>query len=298
MHLIQPLSISQLDLTHAMVDVEPEINVGGVTEAAFRSLGCLLAISDDVFNGDGEIQARQVALDETRPVESQNLRLSSPDTDDAGDFTIRNYDGGLLENEIGGIVVANAAVGIPRADPEASVDFDRLKKRGRGGCGASSLPDRAVDEPSMTRLVCAEERGRRSSPSVANSGTDKTKIETGCQSRFEEKTLFSAYVLHTAPQDPSSLILPSASYKAAGCSATTFFITSSSLLALNFPSPNNCFSANTSFESSAYLRRASSTDMRRRPSMSTTILHKVHMSVRVKSQCDVLRRTLPCSSHQ
>lgn len=85
-----------------------------------------------------------------------------------------------MENEIGGIVVANAAVGIPRADPEARVDFDRLEKRGRGGCGASSLPDRAVDEPSMTSLICAEERGRRSSQSVRNCGTDKTRIEIGC----------------------------------------------------------------------------------------------------------------------
>lgn len=87
---------------------------------------------------------------------------------------------GFLENELSGIVVADAAVRVSTDDTATVVNFDWLEENGCGGCGASSLPDLTIDEPSVTRFVCSEEGSRRGSQIVWNSCADKPTVEIGC----------------------------------------------------------------------------------------------------------------------
>lgn len=160
-HHIQLLPIPKLDLIHALIDIETKINIGGVSKAMLHLFRDLLAIRGDICKGDGNVDARYNTLPEAWSVYPRGLQLSCTDADDTGNLSIREYLGCLVEDNVGGVIVADATIGVATANTQSVVDFDWLEEgRCRRG-GASSLPYFAVDESSATRFVCSEESRSR-----------------------------------------------------------------------------------------------------------------------------------------
>lgn len=128
-------------------------------EAVFHILGDPLTVCGNLCNSNSDVDAWHNTLNETRPSESRHFQLSSPNADDTGDFSLWEYRRCLMKNNIGRVIITNAAISVATANAKVIVNLDRLEESRRSGCSASCFPDLTVDEASVARFVRAEERG-------------------------------------------------------------------------------------------------------------------------------------------